>query len=174
MVLGHRGGGTGGPTGASPPSFGVARVGPVYTPPAQRGRGWASNAVAGISRRIQAEGSRVCLFTDQANPTSNKIYTALGYQPVADMANLVIALLTPTDSQQKRTFTPKVTLYKHTSLGELGRVCSFMGWAQKVEDLPQNIGCGAAAEGFPRPHCGHSHGEHEGRCCERQDGVDSK
>ncbi len=78
-------------TGVSPPSFGVARVGPVYTPPAQRGRGWASNAVAEISRRVQAEGARVCLFTDQANPTSNKIYTALGYQPVADMANLVIA-----------------------------------------------------------------------------------
>jgi predicted GNAT family acetyltransferase len=77
-------------TGVSPPSFGVARVGPVYTPPAQRGRGWASNAIAELSRRIQAEGARVCLFTDQANPTSNKIYAALGYQPVADMANLVI------------------------------------------------------------------------------------
>ena len=77
-------------TSVSPPSFGVARVGPVYTPPAQRGYGWASNAVAEISRRIQAEGARVCLFTDQANPTSNKIYAALGYQPVADMANLVI------------------------------------------------------------------------------------
>ena len=77
-------------TGVSPPSFGVARVGPVYTPPAQRGLGWASNAVAEISRRIQAQGARVCLFTDQANPTSNKIYAALGYQPVADMANLVI------------------------------------------------------------------------------------
>jgi len=78
-------------TGVSPPAFGVARVGLVYTPPAQRGRGWASNAVAEISRRTQAEGTRVCLFTDQANPTSNKIYAALGYQPVADMANLVIA-----------------------------------------------------------------------------------
>ncbi|MGC4837874.1 GNAT family N-acetyltransferase [Micromonospora vinacea] len=77
-------------TGANPPSFGVARVGPVYTPPAQRGRGWASNAVAEVSRRIQAEGERVCLFTDQANPTSNKIYAALGYRPVVDMANLVI------------------------------------------------------------------------------------
>jgi predicted GNAT family acetyltransferase len=77
-------------TGVSPPSFGVARVGPVYTPPAQRGRGWASNAVAEISRQLQAEGARVCLFTDQANPTSNKIYAALGYQPVADMANLII------------------------------------------------------------------------------------
>jgi hypothetical protein len=77
-------------TGVSPPSFGVARVGPVYTPPAQRGRGWASNAVAEVSRRIQAEGARACLFTDQANPTSNKIYAALGYQSVGDMANLVI------------------------------------------------------------------------------------
>ncbi|MGC4856996.1 GNAT family N-acetyltransferase, partial [Micromonospora sp. DT4] len=66
------------------------RIGPVYTPPAQRGRGWASNAVAEVSRRIQADGARVCLFTDQANPTSNKIYTALGYQPVVDMANLII------------------------------------------------------------------------------------
>ena len=77
-------------TGANPPSFGVARVGPVYTPPAQRGRGWASNAVAEVSRRIQAEGAQVCLFTDQANPTSNKIYADLGYRPVVDMANLVI------------------------------------------------------------------------------------
>ncbi len=77
-------------TGANPPSFGVARVGPVYTPPAQRGRGWASNAVASVSRQIQDSGARVCLFTDQANPTSNKIYAALGYRPVADMANLVI------------------------------------------------------------------------------------
>ena len=62
----------------------------MYTPSAQRGRGWASNAVAEISRRTQAKDARVCLFTDQANPTSNKIYAALGYQPVADMANLVI------------------------------------------------------------------------------------
>ncbi|GLZ58428.1 GNAT family N-acetyltransferase [Micromonospora sp. NBRC 107095] len=77
-------------TGANPPSFGVVRVGPVYTPPAQRGRGWASNAVAEVSRRIQAEGARVCLFTDQANPTSNKIYATLGYRPVVDMANLII------------------------------------------------------------------------------------
>jgi GNAT superfamily N-acetyltransferase len=78
-------------TGANPPAFGVARVAPVYTPPGQRGRGWASNAVAEVSRRIRAEGVRVCLFTDQANPTSNKIYAALGYRPVVDMANLIIA-----------------------------------------------------------------------------------
>lgn len=77
-------------TAANPPAFGVARVGPVYTPPAQRGRGWASNAVAEVSRRIQTQGARACLFTDQANPTSNRIYAALGYRPVVDMANLAI------------------------------------------------------------------------------------
>jgi hypothetical protein len=77
-------------TGVHGPAFGVARVGPVYTPPAERGRGWASNAVAEVSRRLQAQGARVCLFTDQANPTSNKIYAALGYRPVVDMANLSI------------------------------------------------------------------------------------
>jgi predicted GNAT family acetyltransferase len=77
-------------TAANPPSFGVARVGPVYTPPERRGQGWASSAVAEVSRRLLAEGARVCLFTDQANPTSNRIYTALGYRPVVDMVNLVI------------------------------------------------------------------------------------
>ena len=77
-------------TGANPPAFGVARIGPVYTPPEERGHGWASNAVFEVSRRLQSAGARVCLFTDQANPTSNRIYAALGYRPVADMANLVI------------------------------------------------------------------------------------
>jgi predicted GNAT family acetyltransferase len=77
-------------TAANPPSFGVARVGPVYTPPEQRGRGWASAAVAEVSGLLQQQGARVCLFTDQANPTSNKIYAALGYRPVVDMANLVL------------------------------------------------------------------------------------
>jgi GNAT superfamily N-acetyltransferase len=77
-------------TGANPPAFGVARVGPVYTPPAHRGRGYASNAVAEVSRLLQADGARVCLYTDQANPTSNKVYAALGYRPVVDMANLRI------------------------------------------------------------------------------------
>ncbi len=33
-------------------------------------------------------GERACLFTDQANPTSNKIYEAIGYRRVVDMANL--------------------------------------------------------------------------------------
>ena len=78
-------------TGANAPTYGVARVGPVYTPPEERGRGWASNAVAEVSRRIVAQGARACLFTDQANPTSNRIYAGLGYRPVIDMADVTVA-----------------------------------------------------------------------------------
>ena len=77
-------------TGANAPAFGVARVGPVYTPNEQRGRGYASAAVAEVSQRILAGGARACLFTDQANPISNRIYEALGYRPVVDMANLLV------------------------------------------------------------------------------------
>jgi GNAT superfamily N-acetyltransferase len=77
-------------TAANPPSLGVARIGPVYTPVEQRGRGYASAAVAEVSRLIRDGGSQACLFTDQANPTSNRIYQALGYVPVVDMVNLLI------------------------------------------------------------------------------------
>jgi GNAT superfamily N-acetyltransferase len=78
-------------TAGGPPSFGVARIGPVYTPPTDRGHGYASAAVAEVSRRLLGQGARVCLFTDQANPTSNALYARLGYEPVVDMANLLVA-----------------------------------------------------------------------------------
>ncbi len=77
-------------TGWSQPAFGVVRIGPVYTPREQRGHGYASAAVAEVSRRILAAGHRACLFTDQANPTSNRIYEALGYRRVVDMAEVVV------------------------------------------------------------------------------------
>ncbi|HEY0949340.1 GNAT family N-acetyltransferase [Nocardioides sp.] len=77
-------------TAANPPAHGVTRIGPVYTPAAHRGRGYASAAVAAVSRQYVEQGVRCCLFTDQANPTSNRIYQALGYEPVVDMVNLVI------------------------------------------------------------------------------------
>ncbi|MCW2754952.1 MAG: GCN5-related N-acetyltransferase [Marmoricola sp.] len=77
-------------TGYNPTSFGVARVGPVYTPAEHRGHGYAAAAVAEISRRLLDEGARVCLFTDSENATSNGVYERLGYRPLVDMANLVI------------------------------------------------------------------------------------
>jgi uncharacterized protein len=61
------------------------RVAYVYTPPAVRKKGYASAVVAGLSQRLLDEGCPRCfLFTNAANPTSNKIYRALGYEPVSD------------------------------------------------------------------------------------------
>jgi predicted GNAT family acetyltransferase len=77
-------------TAASMPSYGVSRIGPVYTPREHRGRGYASAAVAAASAFLLEHGERPCLFTDQANPTSNRIYEAVGYERVVDMANLVV------------------------------------------------------------------------------------
>ena len=63
-----------------------ARVGPVYTPPERRGRGYASACVAGASQaQLDAGLSLVFLFTDLANPTSNHIYAEIGYEPVRDI-----------------------------------------------------------------------------------------
>jgi uncharacterized protein len=62
----------------------VARVGYVYTPPALRGRGYASACTAALTQRLIEEGRTCFLFTDLANPTSNKIYQAIGYHPVCD------------------------------------------------------------------------------------------
>ncbi|MCW2739075.1 GNAT family N-acetyltransferase [Nocardioides sp.] len=77
-------------TGAGLPSYGVARIGPVYTPKELRGRGIASYVVGELTRRGLEAGSRMCLFTDRANPTSNKIYAGLGYEPVVDMAEHLV------------------------------------------------------------------------------------
>lgn len=62
------------------------RVGPVYTPPALRGRGYASALVGQMTAMLLSRGSRFCfLFTDLANPTSNSIYQRVGYEPVSDV-----------------------------------------------------------------------------------------
>jgi predicted GNAT family acetyltransferase len=62
------------------------RIGPVYTPPAERGRGYASNLVAQVSQlQLHAGRQFVFLFTDLANPTANKIYQDIGYEPVIDI-----------------------------------------------------------------------------------------
>ncbi len=67
-----------------PAVAGVARVGPVYTPPEHRGRGYGSGVTAACTAAAAAGGAGVVLFTDLANPTSNAIYQRLGYRPVED------------------------------------------------------------------------------------------
>lgn len=68
------------------------RISWVYTPPALRGRGYASALVAALSQRLLAEGNRCCfLYTDLANPTSNGIYRRIGYEPVCDAAHYMFS-----------------------------------------------------------------------------------
>lgn len=60
-------------------------IGPVYTPPEYRRKGYATSCVAALSQTLLDRGCRFCfLFTDLANPTFNHIYRIIGYQPVCD------------------------------------------------------------------------------------------
>ncbi len=66
-----------------------ARIGPVYTPPSKRRNGYASALVAALSARLLAEGRLHCfLYTDLANPTANRIYMDVGYELVAESAEV--------------------------------------------------------------------------------------
>jgi GNAT superfamily N-acetyltransferase len=74
------------------PVTGMVRIGPVYTPPAARGRGYGSAATAAASRRLlEAGAEEVVLFTDLANPVSNSIYQRIGYRPVEDRVVLAFS-----------------------------------------------------------------------------------
>ena len=73
------------------------RIGPVYTPPEMRGRGYATALTAEVSQRL-LDGRlydgrrRFCfLYTDLANPTSNAIYERIGYRRVAESAEILFA-----------------------------------------------------------------------------------
>ncbi|MGC9668773.1 GNAT family N-acetyltransferase [Planosporangium sp. 12N6] len=71
--------------GVTRPVAGMVRVGPVYTPPRLRGRGYAGAVTAAVSRAARTGGAaEVLLFADLANPTSNGLYQRLGYRPVGD------------------------------------------------------------------------------------------
>lgn len=71
--------------GKSRPTRQTITVNAVYTPPEKRGRGYAAAAVAELSRSLLADGYGACvLYTDLANPTSNRLYLRLGYKPVCD------------------------------------------------------------------------------------------
>lgn len=76
---------------AGPTPTGI-RVNFVFTPPPLRGRGYASNCVAALTRRLlESEGrKRVFLFTDLSNPTSNHIYQAIGYRHLGEQQKILV------------------------------------------------------------------------------------
>jgi RimJ/RimL family protein N-acetyltransferase len=74
----------------SPTPNGI-RIGAVYTPQEQRGRGYATAVTAEVSRR-QLERGRCCfLYTDAANATAEGVYRRLGYQCIAASRQLAFA-----------------------------------------------------------------------------------
>lgn len=63
------------------------RIGPVYTPAEHRGHGHATALVAEQSQWLLDQGRSYCfLYTDLANPTSNAIYSRIGYEQIAESA----------------------------------------------------------------------------------------
>ena len=57
----------------------------VYTPPEHRNKGYATSSVLLLTKKLLSERYLFCcLHTDLSNPTSNSIYTKIGYVPVGD------------------------------------------------------------------------------------------
>ncbi|MGM0751080.1 MAG: GNAT family N-acetyltransferase [Bacillota bacterium] len=63
----------------------------VYTPTEYRKKGYASSVVAELSHLLLKDHSFLSLYTDLDNPTSNKIYMEIGYNPVCD--SMMISIL---------------------------------------------------------------------------------
>jgi uncharacterized protein len=63
------------------------RIGPVYTPPEERRRGYAGALVAALSSEQLEGGARFCfLYTDLTYPTSNSVYRDVGYELIGEAA----------------------------------------------------------------------------------------
>ena len=61
------------------------RIAWVYTPPENRGKGFAGACVAALSQKLLDDGRKFCfLYTDLANAISNHVYQKIGYEPVTD------------------------------------------------------------------------------------------
>lgn len=64
------------------PSGTVGRIGPVYTPPEHRRKGYAGALTAAVSQELLDLGAKVMLYTDAANPTSNGVYQRIGFEQI--------------------------------------------------------------------------------------------
>lgn len=68
-----------------------ARIGPVYTPPQWRGRGYAQAAVATLCGELRVQGAQtIFLFTDAVNLTSNALYSRVGFRPAGQHLHLQV------------------------------------------------------------------------------------
>jgi GNAT superfamily N-acetyltransferase len=74
----------------SPVVAGVVRVGPVYTLPQHRNRGYGRRLTYEVTREALAAwgATTAVLYTDLANPVSNSIYRQIGFEPFQKHAEI--------------------------------------------------------------------------------------
>lgn len=70
----------------------IVQVGSVWTPPAERGRGYARAVVAGALLAARRQGvSRAVLFVEPGNAAARRAYVALGFARAGDYGLLLLA-----------------------------------------------------------------------------------
>ena len=66
-----------------------SKISLVYTPLEYRKKNYARSCVWSLAKLIQERGQKtICLFTDKSNPTSNKIYSEIGFESVNEDCEL--------------------------------------------------------------------------------------
>ena len=69
----------------SRPTKNGTTINTVYTPPEYRNKGYATSCVWSLTKQLLSGRYSFCsLYTDLSNPTSNSIYTKIGYVPLGD------------------------------------------------------------------------------------------
>ncbi|MDM5327022.1 GNAT family N-acetyltransferase [Neobacillus sp. CF12] len=62
----------------------------VYTPIAERKKGYASYCVSAFTQNLLDRGYKTTsLYTDISNPISNKIYIQIGYEAIMDSVHIL-------------------------------------------------------------------------------------
>ncbi len=68
----------------------VTRIGPVFTPPEQRRRGYGTAITAHVALHLRQSGSSVMLFADAGNADTNRLYGRLGFRAKAEIVEVVL------------------------------------------------------------------------------------
>lgn len=70
--------------------FGVVRIGQVYTPPEFRKRGHAAALTAAVSAQQleRQKVSDIILTTQASNPSTNRLYRRVGFEPAIEMLQI--------------------------------------------------------------------------------------
>ena len=73
------------------PSSRMARIGPIYTPAAFRGRGYGTAITASLIEKLAPTCNSIMLFADADNPASNSIYRQLGFATAGEIVETYLS-----------------------------------------------------------------------------------